>query len=179
MKREEGGEADRDDGGGEDYGKEILLEVLSVAAEVSHIGAVFQVESDDATIDQEFSSLTSYEEPAAESRAGGGAARSLSSVEDATAGNANGRPDFPPRFSNNDAVPSWAANADSDEEELPRTVFERKSAAAALDGDDYGDGESSSREEAESRPVGRAKSPVRADWQIGLEIGTNSIHYME
>ena len=115
------------------------------------------MESDDATIDQELSSLTSYEEPAADSKA----ATSLSSVEDATAGRVNGRPDFPPRFSNNDAVPSWAVNADSDEEELPRTVFERKSATAALDEDDYGDRDSSSREAAESRPVGRENSPVR------------------
>ena len=119
------------------------------------------MESDDATLDQELSSLTSYEEPAAGSKA----ATSLSSVEDVTAGRVNGKPDFPPRFSNNDAVPSWAANADSDDEELPRTVFERKSATAALDD---GDRDSSSREAEESRPVVRGNSPVRA-----REIGNN------
>ena len=59
-------------------------------------------------------------------------------------------------------MPSWAANADSDDEELPRTVFERKSATAALDEDDYGDRDStSSREAAESRPAGMVNGPVR------------------
>lgn len=144
MKRGEIGEVDRDGGDdGEDY-----------------------VESDDATIDQELSSLTSYEEPAAESKA----ATSLSSVEDVTAGRVHGKPDFPPRFSNNDAVPSWAANADSDDEELPRTVFERKSATTALDEDDYGDRDSSSREEeAESRPVGREISPLEEKPILGCK----------
>ena len=59
-------------------------------------------------------------------------------------------------------MPSWAANADSDDEELPRTVFERKSATAALDEDDYGGRDStSSREAAKSRPGGMDNSPVR------------------
>ena len=161
MKRGEVEGVDRNGGDdGDDYGRKNTLMILSLIAwhgDLENYLPSLKVESDDATIDQELSSLTSYEEPATGSKA----ATSLSSVEDVTAGRMNGKPDFPPRFSNNDAVPSWAANADSDDEELPRTVFERKSATAAVDEDDYGNRDSSSREAEESRPVGRADSPVR------------------
>ncbi len=107
-------------------------------------------ESDDATIDQEFSSLASYEEPVPS----GSGRVSLTSSEDLDdVGDAR---DFPPRFSNNDAVPSWAAASEDDD--VPRTVFERASAAANeydddFDPDDDYDGENNGLADREDEQV--------------------------